>query len=108
VNRTLDNILISVATIGVLLFLKHFLQAQILTYSLIMLGVGLAILIFGERILDGEPSKIKSFFINIIGITMVVGGANFIMEHFTASYWWIYGIVGLFLFEAHHYISERF
>lgn len=107
-NRVLDNVLISISTIGVLLFLKHFIQTQILTWSIVMIVAGILVLLFASRILDGEPSKIKTFAINVIGITLLIGGTNFLMEHFTLKYWLIYGIIGIILYQTHHFISERF
>jgi hypothetical protein len=106
-NRKVDNILISVAATGVLLFIKHFIGSQPILYSGIMIAVGLFVLLFGERILDGQPSPIKSFFINTAGILVLVGGVGFLMEHFNAQYWWVFGIVGIVIYNFHHLISER-
>jgi hypothetical protein len=106
-NRVLDNILIAIATTGVLLSIKHFIGSQTVLYSGILIGVGLLILLFGERILDGQPNPIKSFFIKTLGLLFFIGGASFMMEHFNATLWWAYGLVGIALFNFHHLISER-
>jgi hypothetical protein len=106
-NKLVDTILVGVSTIGILLFLRHFIATQIVLWSVVMLGVGLFVLLFAGKLLDGEPSRIKSFFINTLGLTLLIGGANFILEHFTNQYWWVYGIVGIIIFEFHSSISER-
>jgi hypothetical protein len=108
VNRLIDNILVSVAAIAILLFFKHFIKAEVIVlYSGIMIGVGLFILLFAEKLLDGQPSKIKSFFINTIGILVLIGGINFLMEHFNSTLWWAFGLGGIALYNFHHLISER-
>lgn len=107
-NRLVDNILISIAATGVLLFAKHFISSQTILYSGIMIGVGLFVLLFGEKILDGQPSPLKTFLIKTVGILVFIGGIGFMMEHFTSKYWLIYGIVGILIYEFHSSISERF
>jgi hypothetical protein len=107
VNRRLDEILVSFASILVLIALKHFFTPKLLTVSIIMAVSGAILLLFGEKLLDGEPSQVKSFFINLVGVLLVVGGFQFIAEHFSVDYWWAMGLVGVGLYASHHYISER-
>jgi len=106
-NRRLDEILVSAASIGVLIALRHFLTPN-LTISIIMASLGAILLLWGNRILDGEPSQVKSFFISLVGVLLVIGGLQFIAEHFAVEYWWIAGIAGIVLYSTHHWISERF
>ncbi len=106
-NRLVDNILISVAATSVLLFLKHFVGSQTVLYSGIMIGVGLLVLIFGEKILNGEPSPVKTFLVKTVGILIFIGGIGFMMEHYNAQFWWIFGICGILIYNYHHYISEK-
>jgi hypothetical protein len=105
-NKRLDEILVSFGSIGVLIALKHLLKPN-LVIACVMAALGAILLLWGERILNGEPNRIKSFFINIVGVLFIVGGIQSLAELYSAEYWWMMGLVGVGLYSTHHWISER-
>lgn len=111
-NRTADQVLVSTATICILMALHYligsFMGTQAIPYiSIAMIIVGFVITFFGDKILDGNPSMLKSFLTKSVGLILLVGGINFLMEHYNELYWWVFLIIGVILYNTHHLISER-
>jgi len=106
-NRLVDNILISIATIAVLLSFRHFVGPQITIWSVAMIVAGIIILFLLPLIINGNPTFIKTFLTKTFGLLLLVGGINFLMEHYSDMYWWIYGIAGILIYNFHHLVSDR-
>jgi hypothetical protein len=105
-NHRLDEVLVSIASIGILIAIKHLLKPNLII-ACVMVGLGAVLLLWGERILNGEPNRIKSFFINIVGVLFLIGGIQSLAELYSATYWIYMGGAGVILYSTHHWISER-
>lgn len=107
-NRTIDQVLLAVATVGLLVAIRHILGPQTALVGALTLVVGIIITFFGERILDGQPNPLKAILTKSVGIIILVAGANLLMDHYSLDYWYIFGIFAIIIFNTHHFISERF
>lgn len=107
-NRTLDQVLVSIAAICLLVAMRHVLGPQVVLVAAIMLVLGFAIAFYGDKLLNGFLGRFKAILTKTAGIILMVGGANLLLERVTAEYWWVLGIAALVLYNTHHLISEKF
>ena len=106
-NSLLDGVLVSIATILVILGVETHFKQYLLAYSVPLIVVGLLILVLGKLIIkDFQTSFMKRFASNATGTILLVVGVEYFLEKHMASYWVMYIILGLVLFQWHKEISN--
>lgn len=95
-NNFIENLLLVVATVGIVIALKTVqLPVSIIIGAIIGIA-GLLLYLFAAKLLGDKYSRIAEAGITAVSLVLLVFGLTNVMS-FYMSYAWIYGVIGIAL-----------
>jgi len=106
-GRTFDNLTISISTILLILGLENYIQQTLYSFSVPLVLIGVAILLFGPKIVkDFNNAKFKKIFTNSVGLMCIIIGLDYFLESNIGNFGWVYIIVALVIFNYHGNVNK--